>query len=289
MRKVFIVLMLSFVFLVSGNATKANQYDVGSITKYGFDTEFTSSNFGTGYAVFDKVELTNDFSWVITFSETTPSLSGGDNLTIIIGDTVTSLSGLSYQQDVVYWSYYESVGSKDLSYTIIEVDRDYDLHEAGVVSVIGDINGGDMIDFMETYAEIIYTSQKGVMDNLINHYTNQGYETGFTQGYSSGYTNGNSDGYTLGFQEAYEGTLYDDAYLEGQNDLYNNGSLAYGFDRTASFDYEIGYSNGFSNSASSSAAVFQNELHLWIVPAIALVILLGLFGTAMVRKQKGSD
>ena len=88
---------------------------------------------------------------------------------------------------------------------------------------------------------------------------NDAYHMGYRNGYNYGYINGEEAGYERGFEEGYEQGFDDGKTLEYE-DGYNDG-------------YNIGYDDGLNASTSK----FTSNLHVWIVPAMIVVIVAGIF------------
>lgn len=113
---------------------------------------------------------------------------------------------------------------------------------------ITDENGSLNYDFLyqflidDTALYIKYFSDSGSVDYDI--------------GYSNGYNNGITDGYNSG-------------YNAGYNSGYNAGYNA-GLEEADPTAYQRGYNDGARSS-------FQANLHVWIVPAIIIVVIAGIF------------
>ena len=81
----------------------------------------------------------------------------------------------------------------------------------------------------------------------------------YDQGYNDGFNEGRSRGYSSG---------YNDGYASGYNTGYNAGLQA-----SQQQAYQRGYEDGLKNAYPN----FINNLHQWIVPAIIVVIVAGIF------------
>lgn len=100
----------------------------------------------------------------------------------------------------------------------------------------------------------IYVPHEGLEDDYNRGYLdgyNQGLEDGFTDGYQVGYRNGKEAGFDEGYLEG-----YDDGILEAGSEAYNKG-------------YEDG--------TKASISKFTANLHIWLVPAIIVVTVAGIF------------
>ena len=95
---------------------------------------------------------------------------------------------------------------------------------------------------------------KGLDDGYIN-----GYDVGYNTGYNYGYDLGKDEGYIEGFERG-----YDVGINETQPNVYQRG-------------YNDGYSDGYNDGKNEPPMSFVNNLHVWIVPAIIIVIIAGIF------------
>lgn len=93
------------------------------------------------------------------------------------------------------------------------------------------------------------------------------YDRGFLDGYNRGYDDGYSDG---------ERVSYNNGYNAGYNQGYTDGTRA-----TEAEAYQRGYNDGARSS-------FQSKLHVWIVPAIIVVVIAGIF-VGYRRERFGGD
>src|SRR5690606_4792040 len=100
----------------------------------------------------------------------------------------------------------------------------------------------------------IYVSYEAFDDEYNRGYLdgyNQGLEDGFAVGYQVGYNNGKEVGFNEGYLEG-----YDDGILEDGSEAYNKG-------------YEDG--------TKASISKFTANLHVWLVQAIIVVTVAGIF------------
>ncbi len=89
-------------------------------------------------------------------------------------------------------------------------------------------------------------------------------EESYNQGYNYGYNMGHQDGYSLGYDDG-----YDAGYDMGEADGYDRG-YDEGVRVTEPQAYQAGYNKGAQEA-------FIANMHIWIVPAIILVIATGIF------------
>lgn len=111
----------------------------------------------------------------------------------------------------------------------------------------------------------IYVSYEAFDDEYNRGYLdgyNQGLEDGFADGYQVGYNNGKEAGFNEGYLEG-----YDDGILEAGSEAYNKG-------------YEDG--------TKASISKFTANLHVWLVPAIIVVTVAGIF-VGYRRERYGGD
>lgn len=82
-------------------------------------------------------------------------------------------------------------------------------------------------------------------------------------GYSDGFRDGENTGYNRG---------YDHGYTEGYMDGWFDG-----LDQADPMAYERGYNNGYEDGLKAATSEFQTNLDKWIVPAIIIVVIAGIF------------
>lgn len=85
------------------------------------------------------------------------------------------------------------------------------------------------------------------------------YEAGYSRGYTDGYNRGNAEGYSEGY---YNG--YTDGAKATEPLAYQRG-------------YDDGYNVGYKDASNEAPKKFMNNLHQWIVPAIIVVVVAGIF------------
>src|SRR5690606_17881378 len=92
---------------------------------------------------------------------------------------------------------------------------------------------------------------------------NRGYNVGYDEGYNEGHQDGQSEGYNIG---------YNFGYNNGYNRGYNDGVRA-----TEPEAYQRGYDDGYEDASSTAINKFTSNLHVWLVPAIIIVVIAGIF------------
>lgn len=95
------------------------------------------------------------------------------------------------------------------------------------------------------------------------------YEAGYSRGYTEGYNRGNAEG-------------YDEGYYNGYNAGYDTGHQE-GYD----YGHSVGYVEGFTKGQSTAISRFMSNFHLWIVPAIIVVMIAGIF--VGIRRGRDGD
>ena len=96
-----------------------------------------------------------------------------------------------------------------------------------------------------------------------------------------------NDAYNIGFNDGY-GIGFDDGYINGENSGYGRGySTGYndGYTRGVRDAEPEAYQRGYNDGASES---FQSKLHVWLVPAIIIVVIAGIF-VGYRRERFGGD
>lgn len=89
------------------------------------------------------------------------------------------------------------------------------------------------------------------------------YTRGYNDGYNNGYNQGYNQGYNVGRSEGLE-----DGYNNGYEEGYTDGVRV-----TEPEAYQRGYDDGLKATTSK----FTSNLHVWLVPAIIIVVVAGIF------------
>ena len=111
----------------------------------------------------------------------------------------------------------------------------------------------------------------------------EGYVEGHYEGYWEGYENGHNIGYNKGFEEGYEEGEWN-GYIDGHTVGYNKGYIL-GIDEGYGLGYNDGYNDGYSDGISKP---FYSNFDKWIVPAIIIVVIAGIF-VGYRRERYGGD
>lgn len=128
--------------------------------------------------------------------------------------------------------------------------------------------------------------QRGYNDGL-NDGLNIGYDNGYNEGFNNGWQTGYNAGYRTGYNEAYD-EGYNDGILIGEQTGYENGfndGYEFGYDlgydegvqATQQEAYQRGYDDGYEEATNTAISRFTSNLHVWIVPAIIVVVVAGIF------------
>ena len=104
----------------------------------------------------------------------------------------------------------------------------------------------------------------GLEENITD---NDAYRIGFDNGYNRGYNEGNEDGFEQGFEEGYN----------------------QGFEYGKTVEYEQGYNDGYNDGYNEGIKEpFYSNFDKWIVPAIIIVVIAGIF-VGYRRERYGGD
>lgn len=112
----------------------------------------------------------------------------------------------------------------------------------------------------------------------------------YYRGYNDGYEIGYNDGYNEGIQIG-EQAGYDEGYSTGYNNGYNNGyneGYGDGVRVTEPEAYQRGYDDGYEEATNTAVSKFTSNLHVWLVPAIIIVVIAGIF-VGYRRERYGGD
>ena len=120
----------------------------------------------------------------------------------------------------------------------------------------------------------------------------EGYERGYSEGYDDGLYVGEQAGYTEGYNDGYSDGLEDsEAYQRGYDDGYDFGYLDGYFDGLDNADplaYQRGYNDGYEEATNKSTIKFMSNIQVWLVPAIIIVVIAGIF-VGYRRERYGGD
>lgn len=101
------------------------------------------------------------------------------------------------------------------------------------------------------------------------------YNMGYNNGYEAGYNIGYDDGLQVGEQVGYD-SGYSDGYSNGFNNGYNEG-YGDGVRAAEPQAYQRGYDDGYEDASNTAVNKFTSNLHVWLVPAIIIVVIAGIF------------
>ena len=114
--------------------------------------------------------------------------------------------------------------------------------------------------------------------NAYNRGFNDGREIGYNEGYEDGFYFGEQTGYNNGYN-----TGYNSGYNIGYNDGYDDGVRV-----TEPEAYQRGYDDGYNTASNNALFKFTSNLHMWLVPAIIIVVIAGIF-VGYRRERYGGD
>ena len=118
-----------------------------------------------------------------------------------------------------------------------------------------------------------YTGDTGSTDYTVGY--QDGYEAGYEKGLDDGFDNGYDTGFITGYNYGY-GIGHDEGYIEGYERGYDVG-INETQPNVYQRGYNDGYSDGYNDGVNEPPMSFVNNLHVWIVPAIIIVIIAGIF------------
>lgn len=101
------------------------------------------------------------------------------------------------------------------------------------------------------------------------------YQLGYDDGYNVGYGEGLDDGFYIGYDAG-----YDIGYEEGDSTGYNRG-----YDEGVAVCYDVGHEAGWNEAIDTVLVKFTDRIHIWLIPAIILVFIIGVF-IAYRRRQE---
>lgn len=116
---------------------------------------------------------------------------------------------------------------------------------------------------------------------------NEGYDVGYDIGYDNGYIDGNQDGYFWGHEEGYDEGYnigydlgFDVGYIAGDENGYNRG-----YEEGVAVSFDVGHEAGWNEAMDTVLVKFTDRIHIWLIPAIILVFIIGVF-IAYRRRQE---
>lgn len=114
------------------------------------------------------------------------------------------------------------------------------------------------------------------------------YQAGYSEGYQAGESAGYDNGFEAGLEEATTEAYNEgkaDGILQGRTEIITNGSEAYNYDETNSYDFNAGLTAGRQQNVNAGMTNFMTDFDKWIVPAILIVLILGGFIAVANRKR----
>lgn len=105
------------------------------------------------------------------------------------------------------------------------------------------------------------------------------YQLGYDDGYSDGYFWGHEEGYDEGYDIGYD-LGFDIGYIAGDEYGYNRG-----YEEGVAVSYDVGYEAGWYEAIDTVLVKFTDRVHIWLIPAIILVLIVGIF----VAYRRGRD
>src|SRR5690606_21641205 len=209
--------------------------------------------------------------------------------------------------DVIFWEleeneyymifdmfepYKKGLDRRTNSYVLTEVDPFDPFYTCvhirmTILKSIIDGYSGELYSNIEQFLEEVpslYIKYHPLPDSIDYHAGyNDGYSNGFDDGFELGDQNGFDRGYNVGYDEGYNEGHQDgqsEGYNIGYNFGYNNGyNRGYndGVRVTEPQAYQRGYDDGYNEATNQAPIKFMSNLHVWLVPAIIIVVIAGIF------------
>ena len=117
---------------------------------------------------------------------------------------------------------------------------------------------------------------------LYVYYPNADITESYNRGYSEGYDTGRSEGYNIGYNYG-RSFGYSEGYHVGYDDGYSEGLSA-----SDPETYQRGYNDGYDDGSKTAISKFTSNFDKWIVPAIIIVVIAGIF-VGYRRERYGGD
>lgn len=231
----------------------------------------------------------SDTNWAYSGGLYTPTKTGSTSYEYI-GNTDTSAS-VPYKVFLTFYNYTD----RDFMAFIDLGDNPLNSHFAFSYKGLGwsfyttDIIGHRIIIPAGTTIDIYNATSTNAI-NLTAWYlrdlgSSATYQSGYNDGFDEGYQTGTSDGYNSGVNTGYNSGYsqgHEDGYSEGASDLtsaYSDGYISGYSDGLDADAYQEGYTDG-------STSGFLGNFHLWIVPAIIVILVLGGVLTIIAKKRR---
>ena len=124
----------------------------------------------------------------------------------------------------------------------------------------------------ENYPDGYYSSYFFRYDTaLYVYYPNADITESYNRGYTDGYNTGRNEGYNIGYDYG-RSFGYSEGYSVGYDDGYYDGLRS-----SDPETYQRGYNDGYNDASKTTISKFTSNFDKWIVPAIIIVIIAGIF------------
>lgn len=105
------------------------------------------------------------------------------------------------------------------------------------------------------------------------------YQLGYDDGEQDGYFWGHEEGYEEGFDIGYD-LGFDIGYRAGDEYGYNRG-----YEEGVAVSFDVGYEAGWYDAIDTVVVKFADRIHIWLVPAVILVFIIGIFIAYRKRRE----
>ena len=189
--------------------------------------------------------------------------------------------------------YKKGLDRRTNSYELVEVEpfdpfhTTFTIHMTILKSIIdayGSVSVEANIDQFLNEVPILYIKYYPGPDSIVYQ---AGYNDGYNNGFNDGFQVGDENGYNRGFNDGYDdGFDYGrdlgkrEGYYDGYEDGYEQGVIIgkqFSYEDGFIDGQEFGYNLGYDDALKLATTKFQSNIHQWIIPAIIIVIIAGIF------------
>src|SRR5690606_15383830 len=167
------------------------------------------------------------------------------------------------------------------------VATEFEIRMTVLKSIIDSYDYGFYLDNIEQFLEEVPTLYIKYYPRPDSIDYQAGYNDGYNNGYNDGFQVGDENGYNRGYNDGYDdGFDYGrdlgnrEGYYDGYNDGYEQGIIIgkqFSYEDGFIDGQEFGYNLGYDDAMKLATTKYQSKLHVWIVPAIIIVVNVGIF------------
>ena len=164
-----------------------------------------------------------------------------------------------------------------------------------IIQSYGSISFETNIEQFLSEVPTLYIKYHPLPDSIDYH---AGYNDGYNNGFDDGFQAGDENGYNRGYNDGYDdGFDYGrdlgqrEGYYDGYEDGYEQGIIIgkqFSYEDGFIDGQEFGYNLGYDDALKLATTKFQSNIHQWIVPAIIIVVIAGIF-VGYRRERYGGD